>query len=169
MPSPAGTDPSDLPPNRSGGEIVVTRTFEAPADLVFEAWTKAEHLRRWFCPDGFAVSFCTCEFREGGQFDVCMRSPDGQDFWWKSRYTEIVRPERIVFATAVSISDGPAVFEAVATVTFSAQREATLVRVHQAFTLHDPTAAGLIELAEPGWTHALGQLAALLMRPKPSG
>lgn len=147
-------------------EIVLTRVFDAPRQLVFEAWSTAEHLRNWFCPDGYTVPFCTCEFREGGRFEVCCRASDGQDYWWKSHYTEIVRLERIAFASTVSIGDGPVRFEAIANVTFSAQHEKTLVRVHQSFALRDPTAAWMIDGAEPGWIQGLDRLAALLMEMK---
>ena len=62
-------------------ELVLSRVFDAPPWLVFEAWSSVKHLARWFCPSGFTVPDCVCEFRVGGRFEVCMRSSDGKDHW----------------------------------------------------------------------------------------
>ena len=53
--------------------LVISRSFAAPRSLVFRAWSSAEHMRRWFCPEGFTVPHATVEFHEGGVCDICMR------------------------------------------------------------------------------------------------
>jgi uncharacterized protein YndB with AHSA1/START domain len=88
------------------GEFVVTRTFDAPRDLVFKAWTEPERLAHWWGPKGFTMRISTLDFRPGGLFHYCMRSPDGQDMWGKFVYREIVAPERIVFINSFADAEG---------------------------------------------------------------
>jgi uncharacterized protein YndB with AHSA1/START domain len=78
------------------GELIITRIFDAPRSLVWKAWTEAEHLMRWWGPKKFTAPLCKIDFREGGVYLSCMRSPEGQDFWSTGTYKEIVPFERIV-------------------------------------------------------------------------
>ena len=78
-------------------ELVISRTFDAPRNIVFEAWSRAEHLVRWFGPSAFSLPSCVIDFRVGGSYRFCMRSPEGEDHWVWGEYREIVVPERIVF------------------------------------------------------------------------
>lgn len=83
--------PSDL-------EIVMTRTFDAPRDLVFEAHTSCEHMRNWWGPRKYEFASCEVDFREGGSWRIVHRGPDGDDeYGFRGEYREIVRPERIVW------------------------------------------------------------------------
>jgi uncharacterized protein YndB with AHSA1/START domain len=84
-------------------EFVVTREFAAPRDLVWRAWTQAEHLKQWFGPKGFTIPVCSLDFRAGGEFHYCMKSPDGHEMWGKWTFREIVPPEKLV--VVVSFSD----------------------------------------------------------------
>jgi uncharacterized protein YndB with AHSA1/START domain len=83
------TTPSDR-------EIVLTRTFEAPRELVWEAITKVEHVRRWYCCSAFTFTTCEIDFRVGGAYRYTMQTPDGVDHTMTGVYREIVAPERIV-------------------------------------------------------------------------
>ena len=65
--------------------------------MVFDAWTKAEHLAHWFGPSGFTLPSCEIDFRVGGSYKFCMRSPEGDDHWVWGEYREVVEPERLVF------------------------------------------------------------------------
>jgi uncharacterized protein YndB with AHSA1/START domain len=78
-------------------EIVLSRTFDAPRELVFEAWTTVEHLSQWFGPDGFTTTTYAMDFRPGGSWKYMMHGPDGTDYPNLITYKEIVPPERIVF------------------------------------------------------------------------
>lgn len=80
-------------------EIVVSRMISAPRERVFEAWTEARHLARWFGPDGFTTSTRSFEFREGGVWDFTMHGPDGTDYPNWIQWREIVPPERIRLTT----------------------------------------------------------------------
>ena len=79
-------------------DLVITRVFDAPRELVFDAWTKGEHLQQWQgAPRGFTVTTEKSDIRPGGGFRICMRSPDGVEHRLEGSYREIVRPERLVF------------------------------------------------------------------------
>ena len=77
-------------------DFVITHIFNAPRDLVFKAWTDPQYVARWWGPHGFTAPFCKIDFRVGGSFHYCMRSPDGKEYWTKGTYQEIVVPEKIV-------------------------------------------------------------------------
>jgi uncharacterized protein YndB with AHSA1/START domain len=80
----------------SDREIVSTRIFDAPRDLVWEAWTNPKHLVNWWGPKGFRNTFHTFNFRVGGAWKFTMHGPDGTDYPNEIIFVEIIRPERIV-------------------------------------------------------------------------
>jgi len=84
------TTPSDT-------EIVMTRAFDAPRELVFEAHTSCEHLSRWWGPREYDVVECDVDFRPGGKWRVVHRGRDGNLITFFGEYLEIVRPEKIVW------------------------------------------------------------------------
>ena len=84
------TTPSDR-------EIVMTREFDAPRDLVFEAHTSCEHMSRWWGPRKYEIATCEIDFRAGGKWRVVHRGPDGDEHAFRGEYREIVPPERIVW------------------------------------------------------------------------
>jgi uncharacterized protein YndB with AHSA1/START domain len=90
------TTPSDL-------EIAMTREFDAPRHLVFEAMTKPEYVRRWFGCDAFTLPVCEIDLRVGGAYCFTMRTPQGVDSTLQGTYREVVRPERIVFTERFSM------------------------------------------------------------------
>lgn len=77
--------------------LMITRDFDAPRALVFKAWTDPKHLVRWWGPKDFTLPHYQQDFRVGGAYRLCMRSPEGEDHWVWGVYREIVEPERIVF------------------------------------------------------------------------
>lgn len=79
-------------------EIVATRVFDAPRELVFEMWTDPEHLAKWWGPNGFTNTIQVMDMRPGGVWRSVMHGPDGVDYQNTSIYTEIVKPERIAYA-----------------------------------------------------------------------
>ncbi len=85
-----------------GTEFVLERTFDAPRDRVFRAWTSAEDLSRWFGPKGFTMLRCEMDLRPGGVFHYGMTSPQGQVMWGKWVFREVTPPERIVFVASFS-------------------------------------------------------------------
>ena len=149
---------ADRPAAAAQKDVVITRVYDAPRRLVFAAWSSAEHLMRWWGPNGFSVPECTVEFRAGGRFDLCMRGPDGTDYWMRGAFREVVPPERIVFT---SIIDEEAKQEIVTTVTFAEAAGRTTVTVRQTVPVDPMMARG----QRQGWTEQLERLAAHVARP----
>lgn len=77
-------------------EIVMTRVFDAPRRLVFDAFTKPELLKRWFGPRGWSLVVCEIDFKVGGAFRFVLRGPNGTDMGMRGVYREIAPPERSV-------------------------------------------------------------------------
>ena len=79
-------------------QIVVTRIFDAPRAVVFEAWTKAEHVTHWWDPSGMPLAVCEIDLRPNGAFRWVNRAPDGgEGHQFSGIYREIVPPEKLVF------------------------------------------------------------------------
>ena len=83
-----------LPSDR---EIVMTRVFDAPRELVFEAHSKCEHIEKWWGPRRYTLSVCEMDFRPGGAYRFVQRGPDGEEHGFRGEFREIVPPERIVW------------------------------------------------------------------------
>ncbi|MEA2499375.1 MAG: hypothetical protein QOH26_1780 [Actinomycetota bacterium] len=77
-------------------EIVMTREFNAPRHLVFEAHTSCDHMSRWWGPRKYEVVGCEIDFRPGGKWRIVHRGPDGEEYAFHGEFREIVPPERIV-------------------------------------------------------------------------
>jgi uncharacterized protein YndB with AHSA1/START domain len=92
----AASAPADRP-------FAIARVFRAPRELVFDAWTRREHLLRWMGPKGTTLVRASLDLREGGLFHYGMQAPDGHIMWGRWVFREIVRPERLV--VVVSFSD----------------------------------------------------------------
>ncbi len=85
-----------LPSDR---EIVITRSFDAPKELVFEAWTKPEHVTHWWDPTRAPLERCEIDLRPGGAFRFQHRSHGGAGYVFSGTYREIAPPTRLVFTT----------------------------------------------------------------------
>lgn len=96
--------------NASEREVVITRIFDAPRELVFKAWTDPEHLVKWFGPKDFSATIIESEVRTGGTYHFHMRGPNYDDHW-RGVYREVVPPERLAFTW-------PAGPDSIVTVTF---------------------------------------------------
>lgn len=81
----------------SDREIVITRVFNAPRKLVFEASTKPEHVRQWWGPRGTTLAVCEIDLRLGGKWRSVMRMGDGQEYAFSGVYREIDPPKRMVY------------------------------------------------------------------------
>jgi uncharacterized protein YndB with AHSA1/START domain len=86
--------------------MVVTRIFDAPRELVWKAWTEPKYVMQWWGPKGFTAPVCKIDFRVGGKFLFCMRTPDGYEGWNGGEYHEIVPHEKIVFSMYFADSKG---------------------------------------------------------------
>lgn len=87
-------------------ELIITRVFDAPVELVWKAWTEPEHFKNWWGPRNFTAPACKIDFRVGGKYHCCMHSPDGKDFWSTGVYREIVLMEKIVYTDSFADEKG---------------------------------------------------------------
>ena len=83
--------------NTKDRELVITRTLNASADLVWEVFTKPEHIANWWGPNGFTNTIYTMDVKPGGLWELVMHGPDGTDYKNKSVYKEIIPLKKIVF------------------------------------------------------------------------
>ena len=146
--------------------VVVNRIFNAPVELVWKAWTNPQHLMRWWGPKTFTSPACKIDFRVGGKYHFCMRSPEGQDIWSTGIYREIVPLKKIVWtdsfadekgnvvsANHYGMGDLPMEFEV--TITFEDQGGKTKFSLR-----HRGLPAGeMIEMTQLGWNESLDKLA----------
>jgi uncharacterized protein YndB with AHSA1/START domain len=128
---------------KSDRELVVTRTFNGPAHIVFEAWTRPELLERWWAPKSFGISFVSCEadVRTGGTYRFVFSHPASeQTMAFFGRYIEVMPHSRIVWTNDES-TDGP-----ITTVTFEEKDGKTLLVLHELYpskqALDDAIASG---------------------------
>lgn len=138
-------------------ELVITRLFDAPRQLVFKVWTDPSHLVRWWGPQGFTSTIIgTIDVRPGGAYRIHMRSPEGSDHWSQGVYREVVAPERLVMAGAWTDAHGkPTSPETLLTVTFEEQQGKTKLTLHQA--LFESVTAR--DAHRGGWNSSLDRLA----------
>jgi uncharacterized protein YndB with AHSA1/START domain len=145
-------------------ELFLTRVFGAPRNLVFRAWTDAQHMARWWGPRGFTNPVCELEVRPGGLLRIDMRGPDGTVYPMKGVFHEIVESERLTFtSTALEDEDGKPLFEILNTVSFEDYNGLTKLTlrallVTKGFKL-TPQAAAALSGMEQGWSESLYRLA----------
>jgi uncharacterized protein YndB with AHSA1/START domain len=147
----------DLKSNKKTEPLVVSRAFPAPRELVFKAWSSAEHIKRWFSPEGCSVPEAEVDFRPGGVFALSMRLPTGQEHWLRGTFDEVSPTDRLGF-TADVISGGEKRFTAYTTVTFEDDGAGTRMTVRQAYEVHDPAFLSAIERSAEGWRTTLDKL-----------
>ncbi|MFK7697528.1 SRPBCC domain-containing protein [Paenibacillus sp. HJGM_3] len=86
--------------------LVLSRVFNAPRELVFQAWTDPEHLKRWWGPKGFTLDVVQLDLRPGGMFLGSQRSPEGHVMWGKFVYEEISPPDKLVYIQSFCDAEG---------------------------------------------------------------
>jgi uncharacterized protein YndB with AHSA1/START domain len=139
--------------------LVLTRVFQAPRTLVFEAWTRPDLVAAWWGPEGFVTEHCEMDIRPGGSYRLSMRSPEGVLHRKRGIYQEIAAPERIVFTFAWEDVTGVPGHQTIITVTLEDMGAATRLTLRQAvFETID-----WCEGHRLGWTSCLERFASWLM------
>ena len=137
-------------------ELLITRTFDAPASMLFALWSQPEHLKRWMGPASFTCPDAEIDFRVGGAYRVMIKSREHGENWFGGVYREIVPNKRLVFTFAWD-NDGPSAgIETVVTITFEEKRGKTVQTFHQRPFLN----AERRDSHVGGWTSAFEKLAA---------
>jgi uncharacterized protein YndB with AHSA1/START domain len=159
-------------------DFVISRLLNAPRELVFEAWTNPKHMARWWGPRITSTPVCEMDVRPGGRYRITMRMPDGTDYPIIGEYREVTEPEKLVFT--MDCSEHPATWHdmvkpnratddlnpvgiMLATITFDARGDKTLLNVH----IRMATAAILAAMTNMGmhggWSMSLDKLEELLV------
>ena len=97
---------SNITQNSEVQELVITRVFDVPREIIWKAWTDPEIMKKWWGPKDFTSPVCKIDLRVGGKYLYSMRSPEGQNFWSTGTYREIVVPERLVMTDSFADAEG---------------------------------------------------------------
>ncbi|HUY09775.1 MAG TPA: SRPBCC family protein [Candidatus Dormibacteraeota bacterium] len=135
--------------------ITITRTFDAPREIVFRAWTEAERLAQWWGPEGFTVSLAESDPRVGGVLKLVMHGPDGIDLPMTAAYREIVPPELLVVESTTVGADGNRVLASRHRVTFADRGGRTEITLHAEATALVPEAIAMLGGMRAGWNQSL--------------
>lgn len=136
-------------------EILGTRRFNAPRELVFEAHTSCEHMARWWGPARFEVAECHIDFRPGGAWQIVQRGPDGEEHTFRGAYREIVPPERIVWTFEWMGMPGHI---AVETITLEEEGGVTTLTVRSVAGTPEDRDGALASGMEAGWAETWDRL-----------
>jgi uncharacterized protein YndB with AHSA1/START domain len=154
-------------------ELNLSRTIDAPRDVLFKVWTQAEHLAQWFGPRDVDLPFCKIDPRPGGVLHFCHRLRDGTQVWVKGVYREVVAPELLVFTLGFVDASGRAAAHPMfpewpldaaflTTVTFADLAGKTQLTIRQALLPPEAAAKDIVrrerEAARAGWAQTLDRL-----------
>lgn len=142
-------------------ELVVTRTVNGPARLVFEAWSNPDLFQRWWVPQSFGLTLIAYEadVRTGGAYRLVMGHPSSeQPMAFFGRYLEVTPPSRIVWTNDEDAEGG-----AVTTVTFEEQDGATRVVVHELYPSKQALDEAMASGSATGWSEQFNQLDDLIV------
>ena len=135
-------------------EISLTRIYEARRERVFAMWTEAEHLARWWGPDGFSAPQVTSDARPGGALTIVMAGPDFEQTM-EAHYREVDPPRKLVVESVVPGPGGRPFLESCHTVTFVDLGERTEVTVVARAKVFTPEGLGALEGMRAGWSQSL--------------
>ncbi|MFT3767010.1 MAG: SRPBCC family protein [Minicystis sp.] len=147
---------------KSDRELVITRTFNGPARIVFEAWTKPELFKRWWTPKSFGVSMISCEMdvRTGGGYRLVfvVGGDTSKPMAFFGKYLEVTPPTRVVWTNDEGSEGGP-----VTTVTFEEKGDKTLLVMHELYPSKEALDGELASGAKSGTDETFAQLDELLV------
>lgn len=152
--------------------LVISRTFDAPRELVFKAWTEADRLGEWWGPKGFNIRVNQLDIRPDGIFHYYLQAENGYEMWGRFVYREITSPERLIFVSSFSDAAGGVSrapfsqtwpLEVLSTLSFTEHDGQTTMSMHgvplNATAEESQTFAAEIQSMQQGWGGTLEQLA----------
>lgn len=142
----------------TGKAITLARFLAAPPDLVFDLWTKPEHLKQWFAPRGFTTPSAEVDLRLGGRYRIVMRGPDGNDYPCSGEYRQIEPGRKLAFTNNAFALDGEQLLEGFTIVTFAPEKNGTRLTVETRATTLIPAAEPMLAGMEDGWNQTLDKL-----------
>jgi uncharacterized protein YndB with AHSA1/START domain len=143
---------------RSDREIVISRTFNGPARIVFDAWTNPELVRRWWAPKSHGVSVVACDadVRPGGIYRYVLRPNAGGEFAFSGTYTEVAPHSRLVYTQVYEPMRDAG--EVIVTVTFQEHDGRTHLVAHELYPSREARAGALASGMEHGMRETMDQL-----------
>ncbi|MFT3784431.1 MAG: SRPBCC family protein [Nibricoccus sp.] len=124
---------------RQSQPFVISREYPVSRELMWDLWTDPAHLAKWFGPRGMTAVVSKLDFRPGGLFHYCLKTPEGKEYWGRFVYREIVKPEKMVWVNSFSDKDAglvrhpfskdPWPLEMLTEVTFAESKGSTVVTV----------------------------------------
>jgi len=148
--------------------ITLTRTYAAPREVLWRAWTTPDELAQWWAPKGFSNPVCNVDARVGGELYILMQAGDtlgpmsGMKAPLKGVFTEVVDGEKLAFTTAALNDAGEPVLEGTTTVTFKDEGAKTTLVVHTGAKGDAPGTDMMLGGMEQGWSEQLDKLGALV-------
>lgn len=148
-------------------ELTIERTFDAPRELVWKAWTDVEMLKKWWGPRGVTNPVCKMDARPGGAIDIVMLAGKelgplaGNEWPMRGQVQEVIEPEKLVFTSSAIINNKP-ILENLVTVTFKEDDGKTKMTLHIIVTKTTPEAEGPLSGMKMGWTQSIDKLEEML-------
>jgi uncharacterized protein YndB with AHSA1/START domain len=148
-------------------DLVITRNFNAPPEKVWRAWTEPVALKRWWGPQDFTAPTAKLDLKVGGKYLLCMRSPEGKDYWTTGEYREIKPPEKLVMTDCFADEKGNKTTaaahglkgdwpdETLETVTFEKQGKGTRMTLRQSGI----PSGEMLDMCRQGWEGSFDKLA----------
>lgn len=120
-----------MTPARSLNELKLVRDLNAPRELVFEVWCEPKHLVNWWGPNDFTLPHCEVDFRVGGRYRFCMRSPGGEDHWVTGEYKIIDEPLSLAFTWIREDRNGKALCDTLVNISLEEHNGGTRLTLQQ--------------------------------------
>ncbi|WP_331236385.1 SRPBCC family protein [Natronorarus salvus] len=153
-------DTTDSEFDPSEYDLTIERTFDAPRDAVWAAWTDPEEVAEWWGPEGFTVPRCEMDVRSGGTYRIDMRAPDGTIYPDEGEFHEVVEPDRLVFTSrAFEDDDGSYGLEVDNTVTLVERDGRTTLTLEAEVVRATDEVRGALSGMEEGWNGSFEKLA----------
>ncbi|MGO4716309.1 SRPBCC family protein [Bradyrhizobium sp. 2TAF24] len=146
-------------------EVTLSRFIAAPRARVWRAWTEAEHLMKWWGPNGFTTPVCAIDAQQGGALHIVMRGPDGVEYAMRGTYSDVVPPSRLGYTFQAFDADGRVALDGHTLVTFADDQGGTQLVIHSRATALVAHARHMLDGMEPGWTQTIDRLARFMTAP----
>jgi len=144
-------------------ELLMTREFDAPGELVFKAWTDPKLVKQWWGPKGVFIPVCEVDARPGGLINIVMEAGEelgelsGTRWPMKGKFVEVDEPKKIVFSST-AMNEGKVILENQTTVTFLEENGNTMMKAHIVVTKALPGSGSAVAGMEAGWNQQLDKL-----------
>jgi uncharacterized protein YndB with AHSA1/START domain len=143
-------------------EMTLVRVFDAPREIVFEAWTNPKYLAEWWGPEGFTTTMTAWEAKKGGNIYIAMNAPNGDVYPMGGTFLEVTPPGKVEFTASALNPQGEAIFENLTTVLLEETEGKTTLTLHTKVLSMRPEAAQYLAGQKKGWSQSLVRLGALV-------